>query len=316
MLEHSLFDLLSEKIIDAAQYVRGIRKNAALSDVSFVMAGISRVLSKSNSGREWLQCDPNFNIGRSTFFDALASKRRKQISEQLSEKFTQQLRTSMRVAGVDFLAEIPKLSDVEVIAVDGHEIAHPQHAATNEKGRFTTMKMIYGMDLHTGTTKPLCRVGKDGLKAHEWPEFKRLLSAQIKAREVHSPIFYVLDRAYIDIAFWQKMLKKNVFMLTRYKENMNPMMKQPVDFDQDDPRNQGVDGCYLLGFDGKGMAYLIEYTDPETGTEYRFITTATQLLPGELAWLYLCRWRIEKAFDTFENDLEEDKAWATGNTAV
>jgi len=37
--------------------------------------------------------------------------------------------------------------------------------------------------------------------------------------------------------------------------------------------------------------------------------------PGEIAWLYFCRWRIEKTFDTFENDLEESKAWGTGNTA-
>lgn len=63
------------------------------------------------------------------------------------------------------------------------------------------------------------------------------------------------------------------------------------------------------------MAYLIEYIDPETGTEYKFITTADQLQPGETAWLYFYRWRIEKTFDTFENDLEENKAWATGNTA-
>ena len=96
---------------------------------------------------------------------------------------------------------------------------------------------------------------------------------------------------------------------------MKPVVKEPVPFDRADPRNQGVSECFLISFESGGMAYLIEYIDPETQTEYKFITTATQLQPGEIAWLYFCRWRIEKTFDTFENDLEEDKAWATGNTA-
>ncbi len=315
MLESSLRDILSEKLGVAAQHVRGIREHSALSDMDFAMAGISRVLSKFRSGREWLQCNPDFKIGRSTFFDALHSARRKEIVWALTQRFAQNLSSTMRDAGIDFLSDIPKLAEVEVIAIDGHEIEHPQHAEKDKKDRFTTMATIYQMDLHTGLTLPFSRAGEDGHKAHEWPGFKRKLAEQIKARKRHTPIVYVLDRAYIDIAFWDGMRKKNVFMVTRYKENMNPMMKQPVDFDRQDPRNQGVDGCFLLGFNGLGMAYLIEYTDPETGAQYKFITTSTQLAPGEIAWLYFCRWRIEKNFDTFENDLEESKAWATGNTA-
>ena len=145
--------------------------------------------------------------------------------------------------------------------------------------------------------------------------FKRKLARQIKERKRHAPLFYVLDRAYIDTSFWNDMRKKNVFMVSRFKENMKPMMKEPVPFDRTDPRNKGVSECFLISFESGGMAYLIEYIDPETKTEYKFITTATQLQPGEIAWLYFCRWRIEKTFDTFENDLEENKAWATGNTA-
>jgi hypothetical protein len=166
------------------------------------------------------------------------------------------------------------------------------------------VKTICQMDLHTGLSLPLARAGQDGLKAHEWPAFKR-----------HSSLFYVLDRAYIDIAFWDRIKKSNVFMVTRYKENMKPMMKQPVPFDRNDPRNAGVTGCVLVSFSGLGLAWLIEYADPETGAEYKLLTTTDQLQPGEIAWLYFCRWRIEKTFDTFENDLEEGKAWATGNTA-
>lgn len=315
MLESPLLDMLSQRLANAAQRVRGMRNNESLSDFDFALASVCRVLSKSRSGREWLQCDELFEIARSTFFDALKSARRGGVIEMLSHRFTTELAETMRAGGIDFIADIPKLADVKVIAVDGHEIEHPQHAAKNAKDKFTTVKTIYQMDMHTGLALPLLRVGEDGLKAHEWPPFKRLLSEQIKASKRHSPLFYVLDRAYVDIAFWDRVRKSNVFMVTRFKENMHPMMKQPVDFDRTDPRNAGVTGCFLLSFAGLGMAYLIEYTDPESATEYKFISTATQLQPGEIAWLYFCRWRIEKTFDTFERDLEEDKAWATGNTA-
>jgi hypothetical protein len=315
VLESSLLDILSEKLTLATDRVRGLRTNTSLPDMDFALAGISRVFSKSISGREWLQCNPDFKICRSTFFDALGSDRRKEVIEQLTYRFTETLGDTMRCDGVDFLADIPKLENVEVIAVDGHEIEHPQHAAKDKKERFTTMSMIYQMDLHTGLSLPFSRVGEDGLKAHEWPVFKRKLTGQIKARKCHSPLFCVLDRAYIDTAFWNGMRKKNVFMVTRYKENMKPMMKEPVPYCRKDPRNKGVSNCFLISFESGGTAYLIDYIDPETGTLYQFITTAAQLQPGEIAWLYFCRWRIEKTFDTFENDLEENKAWATGNTA-
>lgn len=315
MLEKTLMDLLSQSLADAAQRVRGMRSNASLSDFDFALAGICRVLSKSRSGREWLQCDTLFGICRSTFFDALQSVRRREVIGDLARRFTADLTEIMKANGTDFLADIPKLAGVEVLAVDGHEIEHPQHADKNKKGRSTSVAMIYQMDLHTGFSLPFARAGRDGLKAHEWPEFKRKLAAQIKERKHHTPLLYVLDRAYIDTSFWDVMRKKNVFMVSRFKENMKPMVKEPVPFDRTDPRNKGVSGCFLISFESGGMAYLIEYVDPETNMEYKFITTASQLQPGEIAWLYFCRWRIEKTFDTFENDLEENKAWATGNTA-
>ena len=315
MLESSLQDILFEKLTKAAQRVRGMRTNASLSDFDFALAGISRVLSKSRSGREWLQCNLDFKIYRSTFFDAFKSVRRRDVIDALAQRFSEALRTAMRKEGIDFLADLPKLENVEVFAVDGHEIEHPQHATKNKKGRFTTVSMIYQMDLHTGLSLPFSRVGEDGLKAHEWPGFKRKLTEDIQARKHHTPVFYVLDRAYIDTSFWHGMRNKNVFMVSRFKKNMKPMMKMPISFVRADPRNKGVSGCFMISFESGGTAYLIEYIDPETKAPYTFITTSSHLEPGEIAWLYFCRWRIEKTFDTFENDLEEKKAWATGNTA-
>ena len=47
MLEKALLDILSQKLADAAQRVRGMRRNESLSDFDFALAGICRVLSKS-----------------------------------------------------------------------------------------------------------------------------------------------------------------------------------------------------------------------------------------------------------------------------
>jgi hypothetical protein len=120
-------------------------------------------------------CDKLFTICRSTFFDALQSGRRGSVIDALARQITLDLGEILKSEGVDFLADIPGLAEVEVLAVDGHEIEHPQHAVKNSKGEFTSAKTIYRMNLRNGLSLPLARVGEDGLKAHEWPPFKRLL---------------------------------------------------------------------------------------------------------------------------------------------
>lgn len=169
MLESSLSDILFEKLTQAAERVRGMRMNASLPDLDFALAGISRVFSKSKSGREWLQCNLDFEICRSTFFDALGSARRKEAIWALAHRFAEGLCKAMREAGVDFLADMPKLENVGVVAVDGHEIEHPQHAARDRKGRFTTMATIYQMDLHTGLSLPLQGWARTGSRPTSGP---------------------------------------------------------------------------------------------------------------------------------------------------
>ena len=79
--------------------------------------------------------------------------------------------------------------------------------------------------------------------------------------------------------------------------------------------NLGVQADGLAGFNGAGVMRRIRYTDPESGTDYEFLTTVRDLPPGLIALLYLLRWRIEKLFDTGKNKLQERKGWATGEVA-
>ena len=74
----------------------------------------------------------------------------------------------------------------------------------------------------------------------------------------------------------------------------------------------------VLGWGKGGWAMrMIDYTDPETGSSYQFVTTLPlNTPPGLIAWLYLLRWKIEKSFDVLKNLLKEKKAWATGKVAL
>ena len=48
---------------------------------------------------------------------------------------------------------------------------------------------------------------------------------------------------------------------------------------------------------------IIEYTDPETGQKYQFVSTVEYIESGLVAWLYFLRWRIEKSFDNLKTDI-------------
>ena len=61
---------------------------------------------------------------------------------------------------------------------------------------------------------------------------------------------------------------------------------------------------------------IIEYTDPETGQKYQFVSSVEHIEPGLVVWLYFLRWRIEKSFDNLKNNLFEQKAWATTQNAL
>jgi IS4 transposase len=53
----------------------------------------------------------------------------------------------------------------------------------------------------------------------------------------------------------------------------------------------------------------------EAAKTYTFLTAEMTLPPGIIAFLYKCRWDIEKVFDQNKNKLSENKAWANSATA-
>lgn len=297
-------------------YSRHRRDDLDLSDEQFVRAGIQRVLGQCDSGRDFLQArqDRGESLKRSTWFDALHSKRRglmvAEVATRSYEVFTRYL------SDRDWLAAFPELQERAVWAVDGHQIAHACHAGTDAKNEFVPVGELYGMCLHSGLLRAMAPFQGDGVRRHEWPVFKEHLPRWLRQdRGKYVPII-IGDPAYIDILYWseQRRLRQAV-VITREKDNMKPMVISRYDFDASDPVNLGVEADEMAGYT---YAYLrrIVYRDPATDERFVFVTTDLSLRPGVVALLYALRWKIEKAYDVFKNKLHQQKAWATGSTAA
>jgi hypothetical protein len=324
-------DLTIDQLIDDVvskgfDYVRANRECAAFSDSEFATYCIRRVLHSCQSGRDYLQYTAQCaqqTVPRATFFDALQSERRCEMTVQLGAGIYKRLEGMMELRGVDYLQGFPELEGFRVLAGDGHSITHACHAARNDKGHFDPCSTIYVQNLRTGLSMELAPVSAGGRRQHEWPVFRAALPALDDGlgSDWKSTLF-VLDRAYIDNQFWVEHSGRGGHrpwhMITRFKKNMEPVFRESLDYDKDDEVNTGVVGASIVGFNNAGTLYEVEYEDPESGTAYRFLTTLNpeEIRPGVIAWLYFLRWRIEKTFDTFKNDFQEQKAWANGHAAT
>lgn len=287
-----------------------------LTDEQFLRYGIERVLGQCDSGRDFLQGqqDRGEQLARSTWFDALRSKRRgtmvAEVATRSYEIFTRHL------VGRDWLGAFAELKERAVWAIDGHQIAHAAHATRDAKDGYVPVGELYGLCLHSGMLRAMAPFQGDGMRRHEFPVFKEHLPRWVTQDRGKLIPIIVGDPAYIDILYWseQRRLRQAV-VITREKDNMKPTVISRYGFDADDPVNRGVEADELAGY---AYAYLrrIVYRDPATGERFVFVTTDKSLRPGVIALLYALRWKIEKAYDVFKNKLHQHKAWATGPTAA
>jgi hypothetical protein len=297
-------------------YCRHRRDTLELSDEQFLRSGLRRVLGQCDSGRDFLQArqDGGENLARSTWFDALHSKRRgamvAEVARRSYELFTRHL------AQRDWLGALPELKDRAVWAVDGHQIAHACHAQTDAKDQYVPVGELYGMCLHSGLLRAMARFQGDGMRRHEFPVFQENLPRWVGPDRGKLVPVIVGDPAYIDILYWseQRRLRQAV-IITREKENMKPTVISRYAYDAADPVNRGVEADEMAGY---AYAYLrrIVYRDPASGERFVFVTTDQSLRPGVIALLYALRWQIEKAYDVFKNKLHQQKAWANGFIAA
>ncbi len=220
----------------------------------------------------------------------------------------------MDAAGIDHLMAFPELADYEVFSADGHFIEHPSHVKKKGKRKVYAAGSIYIQNIRNGLIQFLTPVSDGSTKEHELPHFKHAIELTKSIKK----IIWVLDRAYIDHRWWEEQKAQGRIIISRTKSNKSVLYCGNLTFDADDPINAGVVRDRLGGFSNtRSTMRIIDYIDPETGEEMTFYTTLnSNIRPGLICWLYFLRWKVEKAFDCFKNDLGEKKAWATGKNAL
>lgn len=314
VMEYSTPGLLNQIVTTMSS--RHERSCPSLSDHQLFQDGIQRVLSQAESGRCFLQELMDIDdrsIARQTFFDALHSSRRLNVICDFANQFERLAAWIGKDSMPDQLAEYPELDGLDIYAVDGHSIEHASHACKTVKGAQRPSSMLYRVNMRSGL---LAVIGHQPDTACGHSHETTVLKSMVDMRLPNT--LFVGDRAYVDTCYWLKAKRnKGILLVTQLKSNMILMSKVPLDFDASDPINTGVTGFYMITFNNTaGHMLLTEYTDPETGKSYSFITTLDRRVrPGVVAWLYKLRWNIEKVFDVLKNRLREIKAWACSENA-
>lgn len=311
----SLQELLSSQIEQCTRH--HTRTCHGLPDITFIFACLKRVISQNQSGRDFLQFLHDVedqNVPRSTFFEALKSQRRLHAVSEMSHLYHKLLSNHLTAKGIDHLAEFPELANYEVFSADGHFIEHPSHLNNRCKQKVYAAGNIYIQNIRNGLLQLLSPVTDGSAKEHELPHFKHA----IEKTEATNKIIWVVDRGYMDYQWWEKQKLRGHNIISRSKSNKSVMYCGDLSFDTDDPVNAGVVCDRIGGFTNtRSTIRIIEYINPETGEEMTFYTTLDySIRPGVICWLYFLRWKIEKVFDCFKNELGEKKAWASGKNAL
>lgn len=132
--------------------------------------------------------------------------------------------------------------------------------------------------------------------------------------------FYVMDKAYVDFAPFARFDTAGAYFVTRAKDNMR--------YDAEE-RNYNIDESYgLLGdstvrLTGVKTAKLypkplrlVEYRDPDSGEELRFITNNLDISALDVANIYRNRWQIEVFFKWIKQNIVVKTLWGYSENAV
>jgi hypothetical protein len=213
------------------------------------------------------------------------------------------------------------LDSFDIYAADGHFHAHAVHDKADSKGVKYATGHLYSRNLRTGLLSHLTTLDAiSRKKEHDMRALKRLTADALRhGAPKGRKVIMVYDRAVIDFRLWYNWKQSSgLYVITRTKENMVLEVCGILPFDRADPMNAGVIADELVApATGGEVLRRVTFEDVLTGERYEFLTNVldAKVPPGVIAFLYRCRWGIEKSFDEFKNKLGEQKAWASSVTA-
>ena len=125
--------------------------------------------------------------------------------------------------------------------------------------------------------------------------------------------FAVFDRGFNDYEWYSRLTEKGIFFVTRLKKNADVeyLLKRSG------RKSNGISNDQQIKLNGVEVPLrLVEYTDPETGKKYRFLTNVHHLKASEIASLYKERWKIEEFFRWIKQNLKIKTFLGTSKNAV
>ncbi|WP_291994712.1 transposase [Candidatus Accumulibacter sp. ACC003] len=132
----------------------------------------------------------------------------------------------------------------------------------------------------------------------------------------HKDALWLVDRAFIDAAFWDSRKKRlGVTLITRMKSSLCIDSTEPLPV-ADLPANEGVLKDLRITLRSSRQDWRLITFRSRRGHLVEFLTNEFKLEPGLIAFLYSRRWEEEKCFDTWKNDFSQAKAWGASVAAI
>jgi hypothetical protein len=311
-------DALFPHLAHAMAHSRNTRSCQSLSDAEWLEMGLRRVIDESASGRAFLERQAALHdrlVSVSLWFESIKSQRRLRLLADVAQHIETAVAHDERC--IDPLADYTCLSAYDLYCGDGHYHDAAVHDAPIDGTRYATGH-FFGLNLRTHALFHLTLAdrGPTRKREHDMRALKRLPAADLRRGASRDrKVIWIWDRAGIDAAQWVTWAQDHhVYFISRAKENMCLTPHGALPYDEHDPTNAGVTGFSLV-YVGNRALRCVDFTDPETGTTYQFLTTLIDMPPGIIALLYKCRWDIEKVFDETKRKLCEKKAWASAPSA-
>jgi hypothetical protein len=205
------------------------------------------------------------------------------------------------------------------------------------KHRFRFKNQLYSLD---ASTIDLClsvfpwakfRTTKGAIKLHVGldhdgylPTFMQITDGKVhevnmaRTLNLSRGSLVVFDRGYTDYTWYNYLIEKKVYLVTRQKKNAcyTVVERRPV------PEQSGITSDQTIRLTGTkaeqcpALLRRVGYRDPETGKHYVFLTNAFHLAARTIAAIYKERWQIELFFKWIKQNLKIKSFLGTSRNAV
>jgi len=297
------------------------RTCGGIPDEEWIQMGVERVIGENKSGRVFLQKQffrGAHDIHTGLYFESLKSERRLNHLAYLNSSLALS-DEAWDDCEDPFAKDCPELDDYVINHGDGHYHESPVHEQ-KINGKTYGTQHFYAKNARSQMMWhiALAEYGEDRKKEHDMRMLKRQNIDVLRAGAAKGKkSLWIWDRACMSFPKWFEWKRNGIYFLTLEKELNEFTHLSSPEFDKNDEINFGVikDQKVSAG-SSKQVLRRVTYRCPDTRKTYRFVTNLPfKIRPGVVAFLYKCRWDIEKTYNTFKHKFYERKAWAVSITA-